>query len=105
MADRLADAGDVDRAVAVAERALAATKTVAGDYSGASSLIGLVRMLPTPERVAQALAAHAGLRPTDFGYTSQPAASSTRGPEAHNREVLILLLGEHPEICTTLAQV
>jgi hypothetical protein len=47
----------------------------------------------------------AGLRPTDFGYASQPAASSTRGLEAHNREVLILLLGEQPEIFTTLAHV
>jgi hypothetical protein len=48
VADRLADAGDVDRAAEAAERALAATKTVAGDYSGASSLISLVRMLPSP---------------------------------------------------------
>jgi NAD(P)-dependent dehydrogenase (short-subunit alcohol dehydrogenase family) len=38
-------------------------------------------------------------------YASQPAASSTRGPKAHNREVLILLLGKHPGIFTTLAPV
>ena len=42
---------------------------------------------------------------SSFRYASQPAASSTRGPKAHNREVLILLLGEHPGIFTTLAPV
>jgi len=38
-------------------------------------------------------------------YASQPAASGTRRPKAHNREVLILQLGEHPGIFTALARV
>jgi hypothetical protein len=36
------------------------------------------------------------------GYMSQPSASSTRGSKAHNCEVLIFLLGEHPGVFTML---
>jgi hypothetical protein len=35
-------------------------------------------------------------------YVCQPAASSTRRSKAHNCEVLILLLGEHPGVFMTL---
>jgi hypothetical protein len=35
-------------------------------------------------------------------YVCQPAASSMRRSKAHNCEVLILLLGEHPGVFTTL---
>jgi hypothetical protein len=38
-------------------------------------------------------------------YPSQPASSSTGRPKAYNREMLILWLGKHPGIFTTLAHV
>ena len=45
-----------------------------------------------------------GLQRSDslFDYASQPTARGARRPEAYNREMLILGVGEHPGIFTPL---